>query len=76
MSMQNTLLQSLTGVAQSKKEWRQEDVLKKKSTRCERKLPISSNLKNKILAHRPSIKGTKSLFIIIKAIIIITRRTA
>ena len=45
---------------------------KKKSRRCERKLPIISNLKYKIWAHRPSIKGTKSLFIVIKAIIIIS----
>ena len=44
---------------------------KKKSKRCERKPPIISNLKYKIWAHRPSIKGTKPLFIVIKAIILI-----
>jgi len=45
---------------------------KKKSKRCERKPPMISNLKSKIQAHRPSIKGTKALIIIIKEIIIIT----
>ena len=44
---------------------------KKKSKRCERKPPIISNLKYKIWAYRPSIKGTKPLFIVIKVIIII-----
>jgi len=43
---------------------------KKKSKRCEHKPPIISNLKYAIWAHRPSIKGTKLLFIVIKAIII------
>jgi len=40
-------------------------------SRLARKLPRISNLKYKIWAHRPSIKGTKPLFIVIKAIIII-----
>jgi len=44
---------------------------KKKSKRCGRKPPIILNLKYKIWAHRPSIKGTKPLFMVIKAIIII-----
>ena len=44
---------------------------KKKSKKCVRKPPINSNLKYKIRAHRPSIKGTKPLFIVIKVIIII-----
>jgi len=45
---------------------------KKKSKRCGRKSLIISNQKYKIWAHRPSIKGTKPLFIVIKTIIIIT----
>jgi len=45
---------------------------KKKSERCERKPPIISSLKYKIWACRPSIKGTKPLFIVIKAIMIIS----
>ena len=45
---------------------------KKKNKRCKRKPPIISNIKHKIWAHRPSIKGTKPLFVVIKAIIIIT----
>jgi len=46
----------------------------KKSKRCELKTPIISNLKYKIWALRPSIKGTKPLFIVIKVIIIISSK--
>jgi len=46
---------------------------KKKSKIYECKLPIISNLYYKIGAHRPSIKSTKPLFIVIKVIIIILR---
>ena len=44
---------------------------KKKSKRCECKPPINSNLNSWNRSHRPLIKGTKLLFIVIKAIIII-----
>jgi len=49
---------------------------KKKSKRCERNPPIISNLKYQIWAHRPSIKGTKPLSIVLKAIIIKARRVS
>ena len=48
---------------------------KKKSKRCERKTPIISNLKYKIWAHRLSIKGTKPLFTVMKAIINILKNS-
>jgi len=46
----------------------------KSDNKCEHKPLINSYQKYKIRAHRPSIQGTKPLFLGIKAIIIISNR--